>query len=140
MFRTVTAFALLVLAQPVAAYAATGCSGADPTIEDLAIKNVTTQAGLATYEVSGKVVNAGSASQPSNVLQFVNIYLTGVKLDAKGVPPLKAGESYPFSYVYQRSVQAGTGSTKLDFQLGVTRPAQAASQNCFANGGDSITF
>jgi hypothetical protein len=129
---------LRAVAQPVAAYAATGCSGPDPAIQGLSVKNVSTQGGLASYQVSGKVVNAGT-SQGGDVLQFVNIYLNGAKLDAKSVPPLKVGDSYPFTYVYQRSVQAGSGTTKLDFELDITRPAQPPGQNC-AGSRESIAF
>ena len=47
------------------------------------------------------------------------------KLDTKSVPPLKAGESFTFTYVSIRSSQAGKGTTQLGFQLDPI-PASAA--------------
>jgi hypothetical protein len=126
MFRIMT-IALLLVAQTAAASASTACAGADPAIASVAVKNVNSEGGLNRYELSGTVVNMGRSAQTSNTSQFVDIYNGSAKLDAKGIPPLKPGQSYAFSYVSARSRDAGKGTTKLTFQLDVR---QASSQDC----------
>ncbi len=116
------------------------CSGADPALTSVAVKNVSHANGISRYTLVGTVVNAGSEAQESNVLQFVDIYQTpGEKLDAKGIPPLKAGESYAFSYVLLRSTEAGSGTTSLRFQLDMRQPATSGAANC-NTGNDSFTL
>jgi hypothetical protein len=132
MFRMMTA-ALLLFAQTAAASASTACAGADPTIVSVAVKGVNSEGGLNRYKLSGTVVNVGRMAQASNVLQFVDIYEVGGKLDAKGIPPLKPGQSYTFSYVVSRSRDAGKGTTELAFQLDVRQPSPPGSQDCNAD-------
>ena len=115
---------LLALAFTATA-ASAACNGADPSIASVAVSNVTSTGGLNHYHVRGTVTNIGSQAQPSNTLQFVNIYENGQKLDDKGIPPLAPGQSYQFEYVSDRSVQAGVGSSKLVFRLDVEQPASA---------------
>ncbi len=137
MFRIMT-IALLLSAQTITASASTACAGADPAIASVAVKSVNSEGGLNRYELSGTVVNMGRTAQPSNTLQFVDIYKGSAKLDAKGIPPLKPGESYTFSYVSVRSRDAGTGTTTLAFRLDVRQPS---TQDC-STGNDrhTVTF
>jgi hypothetical protein len=135
MFFRTMAIGLLLVAQAAPAWAA--CSGADPSVVSVAVKGMRTDGGLNHYEISGTVTNVGGASQASNVLQSVNIYKTGEKLDTKSIPPLKAGESYTFTYVSDRSVEAGNGTTKLMFRL---EPAAPNSQDCGAGNSNTLTF
>ena len=131
------AIGLLLLAQTVAASASTTCAGADPAIASVAVKSVNSAGGLNRYALSGTVVNAGHTAQASDTLQFVDIYKGSEKLDAKGIPPLKPGQSYTFSYVSVRSSDAGKGTTKLTFRLDVRQ----SSQNCSAgNDSTAVTF
>jgi hypothetical protein len=127
--------ALFLLAAPATAASAgaAACSGADPTVTSVVVKNVDSAGGLNNYQISGTVVNRGSASQASSVLQSVDIYQGTVKLDSKSIPPLKAGESYTFSYVAKRSADAGKGTTKLTFQL------DPAPSNC-AGASDRVAL
>ena len=102
----VSAAAVLSFFQPAPALAA-ACMGADPAIVSVAVKGMQSSGGLNRYTLSGKVANLGSAGQAPNTLQFVDIYKGNTKLDSRGVPPLRAGQSYAFEYVTERSAQAG---------------------------------
>ena len=126
------AVALLLFAQTAAASASAACAGADPAIVSVAVHRVVPLGALNRYELAGRVVNMGRAAQAGNVLQFVDIYQNGVKINERGIPPLKPGQSYTFSYASERSRQAGNGTTTLWFQLAVPAGARA-SQNCNPN-------
>jgi hypothetical protein len=119
MLRTIIA-ALLLVTPTLAANAAT-CVG--PAISGVVVKNVDTVGNLNHYQIAGMVVNNGP-TQSSSVLQSVDIYQGDQKLDTRSIPPLKAGQSYAFTYVADRASDAGKGTTTLKFQLD---PAPAAS-------------
>ncbi len=122
--------------------AAAACSGADPALQSVAVKSVVQANGTNRYTLVGTVTNVGSAAQASSVLQFVDIYQTpGQKLDAKGIPPLRAGESYTFSYLMLRSAEAGNGTTTLRFHLDLRQPSSGSDADCnTANDSFSVTF
>src|SRR6266436_1168768 len=91
--------ALVALAQS-SAFAA--CAGADPAIVSASAKSMTSDGQINKYAVNVRVANLGRKNQPSNLLQSVEIWQNDVKLDVKGLPPLRPGQSYSFAYVYQR--------------------------------------
>ena len=124
------AIALLLLAQTAVASAATTCSGPDPSIVSAVVQSVARDGGLNRYHLVGRVTNVGRAAQAANTLQFVDIFENGIKLDERGVPALKAGQSYTFAYTSSRSHQAGTGTTRLAFQLDVRHPFPTHMQDC----------
>jgi hypothetical protein len=126
----ITLLALLSLVSTLGASPAPNCAGANPTIVSVAVKNVTHDGALDTYHITGTVTNVGNQAQANNVLQFVDVYMAQQKLDAKSIPPLAAGKSYLFNYDYQRSPDAGAGSTHLRFQIEVREPSPAGSQDC----------
>ena len=134
-------FTTLLLLYPGATAAAT-CAGADPAIVSVAVKGVTPSNGLNQYKIGVTVTNLGSSAQASNVLQYVDIYQkAGEKLDAKGIPPLRPGQSYSFTYVAQRSSDAGNGTTKLSFKLDMRQPSAPSSQDCdLSNDTRTVTF
>ncbi len=136
MFR-IMIIALLMSAQTDTASASTTCAGADPAIASVVVKGAHSGGGLNRYQLSGTIVNVGRAAQPSNTLQFVDIYKGSEKLDSKGIPPLNSGQSYTFSYVSVRSSDAGKGTTSLTFRLDVRQ----ASQDCStSNDRYTVTF
>jgi hypothetical protein len=92
------------------------CAGPDLAVTSARVANVTSNAGLNHYAIAVTVRNRGEA-QPANALQFVDIYKSGEKKDARGVPPLGAGRAYTFSYGYDRSSMAGDGTVTLTFRL-----------------------
>ena len=128
--KWVMILAIVVLAQSSVEVAAATCIGADPAIASVALKGVHTDGGLNVYHLSGVVTNVGHAGQASNVLQFVGIYEDGIRRDVRSIPPLKAGASFPFTYDYQRSTDAGDGTTSLTFQLDMRKPVPPGGQDC----------
>ena len=118
--------------------AAAACVGADPAIASVALKGVHTDGGLNIYHFSGVVTNVGHAGQASNVLQFVGIYEDGIRRDVRSIPPLKAGASFPFVYDYQRSTDAGDGTTSLRFQLDTRKPVPPGGQDCNLGNDEAV--
>jgi hypothetical protein len=127
----VTIFALLVSSLSPAV-AAASCAGADPAVLGATSTLASSSAGANHYRLSITVRNVGNRKQASNVLQFVDIYEHKVKLDAKGVPPLRVGQTYVITYDYMRATDAGDGTATFRFQLNMRQPAGISSQNCSA--------
>ncbi|MGC2633723.1 MAG: CARDB domain-containing protein [Candidatus Cybelea sp.] len=127
--RTIILTAVLLSQLPVNA-AAAGCPGADPAITSVRVQNVTANGSANRYTLAGTVTNLGNQRQASNVLQFVDIYQDGTRLEDRGVPPLAPGQSYTFSYVWMRALDAGTNTTTFDFRIRMTSPSPAGNQDC----------
>jgi len=106
-----------------------GCRGPDPAIVSVAVKHVDQNGTVNVYHMRGTVTNAGKRAQTSNVLQFVDIYLHGEKVDSRGIPPLRPGQSYSFGYDFQRSSDAADGSSRFRFQIDMRQPPGSA-QDC----------
>ena len=135
MIRMLTIAALFVFAQSASVMAAT-CSGAYPAITGVSVKQLSSTGGLNQYQLTGTVVNQGTSGQSNNTLQSVDIYLVRDKLDAKSIPPLAAGQSATFTYVYQRSSDSGAGTTTLNFKVDVTNPSPPGSEQCAPSSFD----
>jgi hypothetical protein len=135
MIRLLTAilFALALVPGPAPA---AGCAGANPAITSAVVKNVTTSGGLNNYHIVGTVTNLGTQGQPSNTLQFVDVYIDGQKRNDRGIPPLAPGQSYNFGFDWSRSTGAGPGTTTVRFRI---RMVQGSDCNP-ANGSNSVTF
>jgi subtilase family serine protease len=138
--RTVILTAVL-LAQLSANAAAATCAGADPALVSVKVQNVAGNGSVDHYTLVGRVTNLGAAKQASNVLQFVDIYQYEARLEDRGVPPLAPGQSYTFSYDWQRASDAGNGTTTLRFKLRMTSPSPPGNQDCnLGNDTYSVTF
>lgn len=125
----------LIALMPRAAPAAT-CAGPNPAITSVVVKNVTSNGSVSVYHMSGTVTNLGSQGQPSDTLQFVDVYVDQVKHDNRGIPPLAPGQSYTFGYDWTRSAQAGNGTTTAHFRIDMRR-----GSDCNLNNGSySVTF
>ena len=130
--------ALVALAQ-TSAFAA--CTGADPAIVSAAVKGMTSDGRVNKYAVSIRVVNLGRLKQPSNLLQSVEIWQNDIKLDMKGLPPLRPGQSYTFTYIYQRSTDAGVGTSDLTLRLTMRQPSPPGNMDCNPNNDTTtVTF
>ncbi len=143
-FRRVLSLLLLAaaftLARP-AAGAAVPCAGADPAIVSARVQGTNSDGRVNRYSLAIRVANLGRLKQPSNVLQSVEIYQNDIKLDTKGLPPLRPGQAYSFTYVFQRSVDAGEGTSTLALKLVMRRPTPPGKQDCnAANDSYTITF
>ncbi len=93
------------------------CAGALPAISSVAVDRTTQVGEINDYTLRVSVLNRGDLSQAGNVLQSVDIYRDGTKVDQKGVPPLKAGGTYTFLYSFQRNSDAGDGTTTFTFRM-----------------------
>lgn len=135
MIRVLIALLVVLALAPEAAPAA-GCAGANPALTSVTVKNVTTSGQLNTYHMVGTVTNLGSQGQPSNTLQFVDIYVDQMKKNDRGIPPLAPGQSYTFGFDWPRSTDAGSGTTTVHYRI---RMVQGSDCNP-ANGTNSVTF
>ena len=120
-----------VIAQNTAPSTA-ACSGADPAIAGAKVTSTTPKGDMNEISVTVTVVNSGSVGQQSNTLQSVDVYQNNTKVDRKGLPPLKAGQTYTFPYVFDRATDAGNGTTDLRFQLVFTQPNPPGAEDCSA--------
>jgi len=127
-------FGFLVLALAPLAASAT-CVGPKPAIGSVVVASHTSNGLVNVYHLVGTVTNVGSSAQSSNTLQFVDIWQYGVKLDARGIPPLELGSSAHFSYSWQRAIDAASGSTTLNFTVDVRQGI-----NCPAKRPYTLTF
>jgi len=132
------ALAFLATSSPLLA---AQCNGVDLSVGSVAVKSVSASGGVNRYQIAGVVTNIGSSSQEADALQSVDIYQGNEKLDSRGIPPLKARQSYSFSYASMRATEGGAGTTHLRFQLNVAHPSPADSQICnMANDSFTLTF
>jgi hypothetical protein len=95
------------------AYVASACAGSDLEFVKAVPKRLA-DTGMAHYAIKVTVVNHGAA-QRANILQSVVMVQDGNPTDRKGIPPLKAGESYSYREPFTRAVDAGDGTTELRF-------------------------
>ena len=117
---------------------AMSCTGADPAVVSVAVTGMQSDGNLNHYSLSAKVANLGRVAQAASTLQFVDIYKGSTKLDSRGIPPLRAGQTFTFTYVSMRSAQAGSKTTALSFRMNVRRPSLPGTQDC--NTGNGITM
>ncbi|MEO6990933.1 MAG: hypothetical protein ABI346_03190 [Candidatus Baltobacteraceae bacterium] len=136
---TLLATFLLGALLPVAPTAAAACSGPDPALSAVKVASVSTDGrGLNHYTIKVVVTNAGTAGQTAKVLQSVNVSHFDVKVDTKGIPPLRAGASYVWMYHFVRNAGAGKGTTTLQFALDMHGNTGA---NCStSNDNYNLTF
>jgi hypothetical protein len=140
MVRVLTV-ALLILAQAPVVAAASTCGGPDLAMTSVSVQSITKTPFLNKYRVVGTVTNVGAARQAPNVLQFVDIDQYGNRLDDRGVPPLAPGQTYTVAYVWNRSIDAGSGTTPLTFHLRGVSPLPATLNDCNpANDSYDIRF
>src|SRR5271166_3726184 len=126
MFNILILAALTLAQNPAPAT----CVGAAPAIASVVNKGATQDGGSNRYQLAVTVVNRGTQPQAGNVLQSVDVYQHDTKRDAKGIPPLRPGQSYTYVYQFLRSADAGDGTTTLEFRLDMHQPAGLSSQDC----------
>jgi hypothetical protein len=89
----------------------------EPAMMQAAVRSVTQNGDLNHYVVAITVTNQGGAAQPGNTLQSVAVYQDTDKVDQKGLPPLRPGQSATVTYAFDRSTLARARTTKLRFKL-----------------------
>jgi archaellum component FlaG (FlaF/FlaG flagellin family) len=105
---------LMALSVPLLAVSGSACAA--PAITGAVANELGSNGDLNTYDVAITVKNTG-ASEPSSVLQSVQVFQDATKVDQKGTPPLAAGASATVHYRLQRSSDARPGSTHLRFSI-----------------------
>ena len=137
--RTFSLFIVFTaLVSPNVALAA--CHGVDLGITSVKVANVVSNGSLNHYTLVGTVTNGGDEKQPSNALQFVDIFTNGQRVNDRGIPPLAPGQSYTFSYVWQRSADSGNNSTLMRFSLRFAPPSQGNTDCNPTNDTTTIRF
>jgi type IV secretory pathway VirB2 component (pilin) len=129
------AIALLLIAPPAPASSVT-CSGPDPAVVSVVVAGMQSSGGLNSYTLKATVVNLGSAAQPADTLQFVDIYKGNTRKDSRAIPPLAPGHSFTFDYVTTRSTDAGSQTTALGFRMNVRSPR--ALRDCSPGNGTTM--
>lgn len=122
---------LTALSLPLLALTSTACA---PAITSAVATQVGDTGDLTTYDVAVKVKNAGSAPEPSSLLQSVQVFQDATKVDQMGTPPLPAGRSATVHYRFQRSSEAHPLSTHLRFKLVMSDPHRRSADCTVANG------
>lgn len=113
------------------------CLGGNPAVTHAEVQSTHVVGKMNQYHLVGTVKNLGTANQPSNTLQFVDIYDGAQRVDAKTIPPLPAAGSYQFSYNWNRALDAGAGSTKFTFKI---RMVHGTNCNPSNGGAYILTF
>ena len=101
----------------ILAVALTGGSCANPSILSAVAKTVTPSGALTQYSIIVTVQNLGDMRQPSNLLQSVDVFQDGDKVDRIGLQPLRPKQSQRVTYRFVRAADAGAGTTELTFRL-----------------------
>jgi hypothetical protein len=121
---------LMALSVPLLAVSGNACAA--PAITGAVANELGSNGDLNTYDVAITVKNTG-ASEPSSVLQSVQVFQDATKVDQMGTPPLAAGASATVHYRLQRSSDARPGSTHLRFSIVMHDPhrpvADCSGQN-----------
>jgi hypothetical protein len=126
---------IVVALVPVGVSAATRCLGGNPAITHVEVQSTHTMGKMNTYHLVGTVMNMGTANQPSNTLQFVDIYDGAQKVDAKTIPPLTSSGTFHFTYNWNRASDAGAGSTTFVFKMRMVH-----GTNCNPSNGGTFTL
>ncbi len=119
---------LAAFSLPIVAMTSGACAG--PTITSAIASQAGTNGNLNTYDVAIRVKNAGSAAEPSSLLQSVQVFQDATKVDQKGTPPLAAGQSATVHYRFTRSSEAAARSTHLHFTLTLSDPHGTPFADC----------
>ena len=69
------------------------------------------------YTIAITVANQGGVKQPSDLLESVDVFQAGQRVDRIGLQPLGPKQSQTVTYSFDRSAEAGDGTTDLIFTL-----------------------
>jgi subtilase family serine protease len=125
---------------PATAASAVACHGIDLGITSVKVAKVTSNGSLNKYTLVGTVANLGDQRQPSNALQFVDLFTNGQRVEDRGIPPLAPGQSYTFSYIWPRATDAGSNTTVMRFSLRMVPPSAGNSDCNPSNDTTTIRF
>lgn len=135
MNRLLTSVIIALALVPVGASAQSRCSGGNPAINHVEVQSTHTMGQVNVYVIVGSVTNMGTMNQPSNTLQFVDIYDGTEKVDSKSISPITTSGTTHFTYNWKRATDAGTGTTTLTFKLRMVN-----GTNCNPANGATATL
>jgi hypothetical protein len=101
----------------ILAAALTGAACANPSILSAHVQPVITNGSLNHYSIAITVQNRGSVRQPSDLLQSVDVFQDGLRVDRLGLQPLRPQQRQKVTYGFDRATDAGDGTTSLTFTL-----------------------
>ena len=101
----------------IVAAVVSGMSCANPSIISANVQSVSTNGGLNHYTIAITVRNQGNVRQPSNLLQSIDVLQDGQRVGKIGLQPLRPKQSQKVAYGFDRSAEAGSGTTNLTFTL-----------------------
>ncbi|MBV8172011.1 MAG: hypothetical protein JO219_08785 [Candidatus Eremiobacteraeota bacterium] len=126
-----------MLALLLAAALNTG-SCANPSIVSAGVESVAQNGALNRYTIAIVVQNQGGVTQPSDLLESVDVIQAGQKTGQMGLQPLHPGQSQKVIYTFDRSNEAANGTTDLTFSLDFNG---RAGDNIDCHGGhESVTI
>ncbi len=99
------------------AAALNGASCATPTIVSATVQSATANGALKHYTIAITVANQGGVKQPSDLLESVDVFQAGQRVDRIGLQPLGPKQSQTVTYSFDRSAEAGDGTTDVIFTL-----------------------
>lgn len=111
------------------------CLGGNPAITHVEVQSTHPMGKMTQYHLVGTVKNMGTANQPSNTLQFVDIYDGAQRVDAKTIPPIPTSGTFHFTYNWNRASEAGAGSTTFVFKIRMVN-----GTNCNPSNGATYTL
>ena len=94
-----------------------GTSCANPSILSAGVQSVATNGSLKHYTLAISVQNLGNGRQPSNLLQSIDVFQDGQRVDRIGLQPLRPKQLQKVTYSFDRSGDAGDGTTEFTFTL-----------------------
>jgi hypothetical protein len=94
-----------------------GASCANPSIVTAGVASVSTVGKLNHYTIAITIENLGAVRQPGNLLESLDVFQNDQKVGQIGLQPLRPKQSQKVTYSFDRSADAGGGTTKLSFAL-----------------------
>src|SRR5580700_10554955 len=101
----------------ILAAAVTGSACANPSIVSAGVQSVTADGGLNHYTIAISVENEGTVRQPGNLSQSLDVFQDATKVGQIGLLPLGPDQTQEVTYGFDRSAEAGVGTTHLRFTL-----------------------
>jgi hypothetical protein len=101
----------------VVAAAINAAACANPSILSARVQPATMHGALQHITIAITVKNIGNVRQPSNLLQSLDVFQNDQRVGKIGLQPLGPHQSQTVSYSFDRSPDAGAGTTNLTFRL-----------------------
>jgi hypothetical protein len=94
-----------------------GAPCANPSIIATNVQSVANNGQLNHYTIAIEVQNVGDLEQPGNLLQSIDVFKDGQRIDRIGLQPLHPGQMQTVTFGFDRASDAGDGTTRLTFAI-----------------------